>query len=127
LSLAGVITVLLLCGNKRSVPAPTKFHDRAFWVAAILEGVVIGVVVPVLILLHMPSFILPAIAVIASLHFIGMQRATEENIYLWVAAGMCLVGFTGMFLPFPARMQATGLGCAVVLWAESAWRISGRT
>ncbi len=91
----------------------------AFEVIAIIAGSI------VLQRPELQEFILPYIGFVVGLHFIGLWKATDLLLFLWIAAAMCLVCAVAAFLPSTSttgvnlRTAVTGLGSAVVLWSSS--------
>ena len=68
-----------------------------------------------------PNAIMPVIAIIVGLHFLGLIWAFRSTMFGWVAVAFCLVGGLALFLPVQyggvsLRQAFVGLGCAVVLW-----------
>ncbi len=68
-----------------------------------------------------PGAIMPVIAIIVGLHFLGLVRAFRSGLFVWVALGFCLVGGAALLLPLvwegvALRQAVVGLGCAAVLW-----------
>ena len=93
-----------------------------------MDGAAIGVVtIWLLKLFGLPHLLMPAIGFIVGLHFLGLWKATDLQVFLWTAVAMCLVCGIAAFFPgatatgnVDLRRAVTGLGCAVVLWGASA-------
>ena len=72
----------------------------------------------------LPEFLLPAIGFIVGLHFLGLWKATDLRVFLWIALAMCIVCGLSAFLPgatengdVDLRTVVAGLGSALVLWS----------
>jgi hypothetical protein len=108
------------------LPARRKagtFRGREYGVIVALEAV--GIVMAVRILEHfsLSQFLLPVIGFIVGLHFIGLWKATDLSLFLWIAGALCIVCVVAVFLPdltenggINVRRVVAGLGCALVLW-----------
>lgn len=74
-------------------------------------------------------FILPLVGFVVGLHFIGLWKATDLRLFLWIAGAMCLVCVVAAFLParrpngLDMQIVVTGIGCAVVLWAAGLYTV----
>lgn len=109
--------------------ASTKFRGLIYGGAIVFEVVVIIVgSIP----LQKPSlqrFILPFVGFVVGLHFIGLWKATDLRLFLWIAGAMCLVCVVAAFLPsrrpdgVDMQIAVTGMGCAVVLWAAGLYTV----
>ncbi len=95
----------------------------AFEVLAIIAGSIV---------LQPPGlqqFILPFVGFVVGLHFIGLWKATDLPLFLWIAAAMCLVCAVAAFLPsrsatgVDVRTAVTGLGSALVLWSSGLFTV----
>lgn len=90
----------------------------AFEVVAIIAGSI------VLQRPDLQQFILPFVGFVVGLHFIGLWKATDLPLFLWIAAAMCIVCAVAAFLPSSSaagidlRTAVTGLGSALVLWSS---------
>jgi hypothetical protein len=121
---AVLITALL---TRSGAQPEAKFRGRVYAVAVVLEVLGIFVAVFALQKLGQEGFLMPAIGFVVGLHFIGLWKALDMSLFLWVAAIMCVLCVIAAFLPgakFPgginARMVLSGIGCAVVLWVAGA-------
>lgn len=89
----------------------------AFEVVAIIAGSI------PLQRLGLQQYILPFVGFVVGLHFIGLWKATDLRLFLWIAAAMCLVCAVAVFLSsrrpdgVDLRTAVTGIGSALVLWA----------
>jgi hypothetical protein len=69
------------------------------------------------------SFIPPVVAIIVGLHFIGLWRAMNNAVFLFVAVAMCAVGLVAAALPPFQRLPVTGLGSAFALWGAAIYTL----
>lgn len=75
------------------------------------------------------QFILPFVGFVVGLHFIGLWKATDLRLFLWISTAMCLVCAIAAFLPsrqpggVDPRIAVTGIGSAVVLWAAGLYTV----
>ena len=68
-----------------------------------------------------PDAVMPVVAILVGLHFLGLIPAFRSPMFGWVALAFCLVGGVGLLLPVQygdvaLRQAVVGLGCAAVLW-----------
>lgn len=107
----------------------TKFRGWIYGGAIAFEVIVI---ILGSIPLQRPSlqqYILPFVGFVVGLHFIGLWKATDLRLFLWIAAAMCLVCVVAAFLPsrrpdgVDLRIAVTGIGSAVVLWAAGLYTV----
>lgn len=115
-----ISAVLVFAALKAPLRTDGYFDSTVYGVSVALEVVAIVAAVVFLNRAHQPSFILPVIAVIVGLHFIGMWRATQNFLFVWLACVLCAVGAAA--LPFPplARAPVAGIGAALALWGAVA-------
>ncbi len=102
-------------------PLGTTFRGDVDGIAVTFE--VMGIIAAVWLLrrLGRARFLLPAIGFIVGLHFIGLWRATDLSVFVWVAAAMCLICGLAVFAPetrtIDTRRVIAGFGSALVRWA----------
>jgi hypothetical protein len=99
-------------------PVEGDHVGRAVGIATAIEGVAIFLAANILFNLHMPTLLLPAIAIIVGLHFIPLARWIPVPLYYRTGAGLIAVGLAAALLPPDDRAIATGVAAAVVLWAS---------
>lgn len=104
-----------------------RFDGRLYGFAVLFEVLAIAGTVFAFQRLNLQGFLMPAIGFIVGLHFIGLWKASEMPVFLWVAAAMCILCAIAVLLPgtkspggSDARLVVSGIGCAVVLWAAGA-------
>lgn len=102
-----------------------RFDGRLYGFAVVFEVLAIAGTVFGLHRLNLQAFLMPAIGFIVGLHFIGLWRATELRVFLWIAVGMCGICVIALFLPgriasdADVRNAVTGFGSALVLWTAA--------
>jgi hypothetical protein len=101
-------------------PQTFTFNPRVYKVSVILELVFIALAVVVLRTASRKHLLLPVIALIVGLHFVGMVWALGSNLYWWTGGAMCLLALASMLaLPKNAWAPFIGLGSAVILWLSA--------
>ncbi len=102
--------------------ATNPFRTTAYRVAVAAMLIALPVASRVLTLNGQGDAIMPTVAIIVGLHFLGLVPAFRNGIFAWIAGGFCLIGLVALFLPVQAgktlelRYAVVGLGCALVLW-----------
>lgn len=107
-----------------SVPPISPFRTTAYRLAVAAMLLAIPIAGRVLTLRGQGDAIMPVVAIIVGLHFIGLVPAFQSGIFAWVAGAFCILGFTALFLPvhvgetgaLELRYAVVGLGCALILW-----------
>lgn len=124
-----VAAMLLMWASRQPIGTGTPVEGahvgRVVGIATAIEGVAIFLVANVLINLHMPTLVMPAIAIIVGLHFVPLARWIPVQLYYWTGAGLITVGLGAILLPPDTRATATGVAAALVLWA-SGMMLAGR-
>ena len=99
------------------------FRPSIYGMAVAFETGAIFTAIWLLERLRLPQFLLPAIGFIVGLHFLGLWKATDLRVFLWIALVMCIVCGLAAFLPgvtktgdVDLRTVVAGLGSALVLW-----------
>jgi hypothetical protein len=110
-----------------SYPSATPvspFRTTAYRIAVAAMLVAIPVAGRVLTLRGQGDAIMPAVAIIVGLHFLGLVPAFRSGIFAWIAGAFCALGAGALFLPVQVgragalelRHAVVGLGCALTLW-----------
>jgi hypothetical protein len=87
-----------------------------------LEIAAILVAVVVLRALHSPEYILCAIALIVSIHFLPLAALFESPVYYGTGLLGCAIGLVGFFIADTGmRQKVVGLSFGVLLWATCLW------
>ena len=99
------------------------FRGHIYGIAVAFEVAAIFGTIWLLRQFALSQFLLPAIAFIVGLHFLGLWKATDLRVFLWTALAMCFVCGVAALLPgatangnLDVRRVVTGLGTALVLW-----------
>lgn len=100
---------------------PNPFRTRTYRIAVLAMLIAFPIAGRVLTTSGHSDAIMPTIAIIVGLHFIGLVGAFRSGIFGWVAAAFCLIGAVALFLPVQVgvvmlRQAVVGLGCALALW-----------
>jgi hypothetical protein len=100
-----------------STPAEIAAINPKLGVVFAAELIAIALLVVLLNLLHRPTFILPAVAVIVGLHFIPLARLFNAPLFYSTGVAMVLsVLFAFAMRDLTRRQAAVGIGCGLVLW-----------
>ncbi|CAN5890231.1 hypothetical protein BH24DEI2_BH24DEI2_09070 [soil metagenome] len=108
--------------SDEAAPARNPFRTTAYRVAVTAMLVAIPVAGRVLTLTGQGDAIMPVVAIIVGLHFLGLVAAFRSRMFAWVAGAFCVLGAGALFLPVQVgealklRYAVVGLGCALVLW-----------
>jgi len=128
ISCIGVSVALTVFALSRKQCKPGIFSGRTYGMAILFESAAILGTVYLLRQSALSQLLMPAVGFIVGLHFLGLWKATDLRVFLWVALAMCLVCGAAAFLPVAGangnvdlRRVEAGLGSALVLWRSSAW------
>ncbi len=117
-----ISAALLLWASRQPVgtgnPVEGDHVGRVVGIATAIEGVAIFLAANVFINLHMPTLLLPAIAIIVGLHFLPLAWGIPVPLYYRTGVALVVVGVAASQFPAPDRAIATGSGAALVLWAS---------
>jgi hypothetical protein len=123
IGISAVLFVAILMIRAR--PQAFTFRGRIYLLAVSFEVVAIVLATNLLKYCNRSDLLLPAVGFIVGLHFLGLWKAANQSIFLWIAAAMCVLCTISAFLPsateingLDPRRVTTGLGCAVVLWTS---------
>lgn len=107
-----------------STPPTDPFRTTAYRIAVVAMIIAIPVAGRLLTLSGHGDAVMPAVAIIVGLHFLGLVAAFQSKMFIWTAVGFCVLGLVALFLPvevggiptFKPRYAFVGLGCALILW-----------
>jgi hypothetical protein len=128
---AAVTISLILTGRLWFSTSPGGsglFRRSAYRLAVALQIVALGVIGYLLPRYGLQDYFVPAIGIIAGLHFIGLWRASGSAKYLWITGTMCAVSAAAIALPAASfgllneRALFACYGNALVLWVGAARR-----
>jgi hypothetical protein len=101
---------------------PVQFNLKAYNISVAFEAILIAITVIALTRTGRKFLLLPAISIIAGLHFYGMTWAIGSNEYWWIGTAMWLLPIVTLsFLPRHVWTPVVGWGCALILWASIIW------
>lgn len=125
IAVATIITLLLMMQSSRLHQRSGYFHANYYVYSVVFE--VIAIVVTIVLVRRFAdrSLILPLIAIIVGLHFLGLRLATGQDVFIWLAVAMCLFGVTGTLASPAWRRLIAGFGSALALWASALKMILG--
>ena len=105
-------------------PLVNPFLTTAYRVSVVAMLIAFPIAGRLLTLSGHADAIMPVIAIIVGLHFLGLVPAFRSGTFVWVAVAFGLLGTVALFVPtqlaqFPRlelRAAVVGLGCALILW-----------
>jgi hypothetical protein len=113
---------LLLWAQRQSVgtgnPVEGDHVGRVVGIATAIECVAIFLAANVLMNLHQPTLVMPAIAIIVGLHFVPLARWIPVPLYYWTGGGLLVAGLVAVLLPADDRAIITGIASALILWVS---------
>lgn len=113
---------LLLWASRQPIgtgnPVAGNHVGRVVGIATAFEVVAIVATEYVLIHLHLPTALMPAVVIIVGLHFIPLARWIPVPLYYRTGGALIGVGLLALLLPSSDRAIASGIGAALVLWAS---------
>ncbi|KQN27706.1 hypothetical protein ASE88_15320 [Sphingomonas sp. Leaf38] len=118
-----VISVLLITWASR-IPAPertaadSKRIGRLIGTWTMVEGVAIFATFALTPKLGVPDAAVPILAIVVGLHFLPIARGIPMPVYYATGLAMIATGAVALLLPGAVRYAATGLPCAIILWAS---------
>ncbi len=117
---AAVSVALLLWARRAAGGAPSPDSGdhvgRVVGIWSAIEGVAIFVTANVLVNLHLPDAVMPAIAIIVGLHFFGLAKGIPVRLYYATGAALVAIGAIALAAPLWHMPLALGVTAAVVLW-----------
>ncbi len=122
--------VVLLLRRAKDLPLAAENSDyelrskRMFAAVNIIQWVSIGTAVTILGMLHMPEYIIPAIAIIVALHLFPLAGSFRHRQH-YVTGALLLVWSLGVLAVLPRdRVPGIGaVGTGVILLASAAWTL----
>jgi hypothetical protein len=101
-----------------SPPATGEHVGRVVGIWSAIEGVAIFVTANVLINMHRPDAVMPAIAIIVGLHFFGLAKGIPVRLYYATGAALVVTGIVALVAPPWHVPLALGVTAAVILWVS---------
>ena len=126
LLVVAIITILLISNlsrkNSLAGEANKNLFGRNYYLLAVgLELLAIYVASVLFPRFGLQQYLVEVVGVIVGLHFIGLWKATKSNVFLKIAAGMCMVSILGAAFPYTYRLIhlrdfIASSGNALILW-----------
>jgi hypothetical protein len=95
---------------------PSERAERAILWSSIGEGIGLFLAANVVINLHRPDLLLPAMALVVGLHFIPIAFAAPFRPFYLLGGALVLAAVAGSVVPAPAGGEVAGLMAAGGLW-----------
>jgi hypothetical protein len=99
---------------------PSKQAQRVIMWSSIGEGVGLFLAANIVMNLHHPAFLLPAMALIVGLHFVPIARAAPFPAFYALAGALIFFGLIGFVVAAPSGGAISGFASAGGLWIASA-------
>lgn len=99
-------------------PVAGSHVGRVVAIATALEIIAILITEKVLITLHLPAALMPAVVIIVGLHFFPLARGIPVPIYYRTGGALVAVGLVALLLPPPAGAIVSGMAAALILWSS---------
>ena len=98
---------------------PTAKEERAIMWSSIGEGIGIFLASNIVINLHRPDLLLPAIALVVGLHFLPIARATGFRPFYILGSALIVAALVGFLTGAPIGGELAGFMAAGALWLAS--------
>ena len=118
-----VISTALITWASR-IPAPertaadAKRIGRLIGIWTMVEGVAIFATFALTPKLGIPDAAVPILAIVVGLHFLPIARGIPMPVYYATGLAMIATGAVALLMPAADRYAATGIPCAIILWAS---------
>ena len=99
---------------------PSEKAQRAILWSSIGEGVALFLAANVVVNVHRPDLLLPAMASIVGLHFLPIGFAAAFRPFIVLGTTLILFAIVGFLLPSPAGGAIAGFMAAAALWIAAA-------
>ncbi|WP_226895812.1 hypothetical protein [Polymorphobacter sp. PAMC 29334] len=99
---------------------PSAMVKRAIIWSSVGEGIGLFMASNIVIMLHRPEFLLPAMALVVGLHFLPIAFAAAFPPFYVLGAVMIAFGFAGLVVRAPAGGEISGVMAAAGLWIAAA-------
>lgn len=112
---------------------PSPKEERAIMWSSIGEGVGLFLASNIVINLHRPDLLLPAMALVVGLHFLPIAFAASFRPFYVLGTALILVAIAGFVVRAPTGGELAGFMAAGALWLASAiavrrdWSAKGQT
>jgi hypothetical protein len=95
---------------------PSQKTERAIMWSSIGEGIGLFLAANIVINLHRPELLLPAIALVVGLHFLPIAFSASFLPFYLLGTALVLASIVGVIVPAPTGGAIAGLMAAVGLW-----------
>ena len=118
-----VISVMLIAWASR-IAAPVRAAadasriGRLIGIWTMVEGIAIFATFALTPVLGIPDAAVPILAIVVGLHFLPIARGIPTPVYYATGSAMIATGAIALLLPAADRHAATGIPCAIILWAS---------
>ena len=123
----GFVLIGLAAGYVIRVPGegirPTPKEERAMLWSSIAEGVGLFLASNIVINLHRPDLLLPAMALVVGLHFLPIAYAATFRPFHVLGAALIVVASAGFIVGAPTGSEVAGFMAAGVLWLAAGMAI----
>jgi len=103
------------------------FQTWPYRLAVLAEVVAIPIAARILVARGYPDAIMPVVAIIVGLHFLGLIPAFRSWTFAWVGGAFCVLALAALGVPAQVTLAGSastiglrnaivGLGCALILW-----------
>jgi hypothetical protein len=117
-ALIAVAAALVIRLPGTGIVLPERAGRMIMW-SSIGEGVGLGLVANVLINLHRPDLLPPAMALIVGLHFLPIAVAAAFRPFWLLGGALLLAALAGFLLGAPLGGEVAGLAAALALWTAA--------
>jgi hypothetical protein len=95
---------------------PSERAARAIMWSSIGEGIGLFVAANIVINLHRPDLLLPAMALVVGLHFLPIAKAASFRPFYLLGAALIVAALAGVIVSAPGGGKIAGLGAGIGLW-----------
>lgn len=123
LPFAGFVVIGLAALRVMRLPGlgitPSPRAEKAITWASIGEGVGLFLASNLVMNLHHPEWLMPAVALVVGLHFLPIAWAAPFPPFYVLGAALTAAGIAGVLLPAPLGGVLAGFAAALALWTAS--------
>ena len=116
--LIAIAAALVIRQPGTGVTLPEKAEKTIMW-ATIGEGVGLFLAANIVINLHRPELLLPAMALVVGLHFLPIAIAAAFRPFLVLGGALILAAAAGFLIAPPTGGEVAGLAGALALWTAA--------
>nr|WP_316414588.1 hypothetical protein [Mesoterricola silvestris] len=97
-------------------PVPSERARRAMYWSSFGEGIGLFLAANIVINVHRPDLLIPAMAIVVGLHFLPMAFAASFRPFYILGAALAVAGILGFVAPSPLGGGIAGFMAALGLW-----------